>query len=59
MGKKITYEKEPELWMSLMTAAQGNIVTAIKQFRRLGYSDADIRGVLDIELMRGINDGKA
>jgi len=36
----------------LETAAQGHIITAIMQYQKLGWTDDEIRGVLEIELKR-------
>ena len=47
------YSEDPEKWSALMTAAQGNIITAIFQLRRIEWSDDDIKRLLEQELNRG------
>lgn len=51
---RILYEEDPLGWNSMHVAAQGNIITAIKQLRRLGFTDRDVRDLLNLELRRGM-----
>jgi hypothetical protein len=50
LSEKITYEEEPSKWISLHNAALGNIITAIKQLKRINFSNADISGTFEILL---------
>jgi len=47
---KITYEKEPMKWTSLHNAGLGNLITAIKQLKRINFTDDEIIGTLKILL---------
>lgn len=51
MCETIRYEKDPNKWHSLRTAAEGHIITAIKQLRRLeGFDYEEILGTFSIHL---------
>jgi len=53
MSETIRYDKDPDKWQSLHTAAESNIITAIKQLRRLeGFDYEEIPGVFSIHLYR-------
>jgi len=53
MSETIRYDKDPDKWQSLHMAAEGNIITAIKQLRRLeGFDYEEIPGVFSIHLYR-------
>lgn len=44
----IKFEDEPDKWMALHTAGESNLITAIFQLRRIGYSDEEIERTLRI-----------
>lgn len=47
---KVSYDQDPTKWIGLHNAALGNLITAIKQLKRLSFSDADISGSLEVLL---------
>lgn len=44
----IKHSEEPDKWTALHTAGESNLITAIFQLRRIGFSDEEIEGVLRI-----------
>lgn len=50
---RVYHNKNPDLWNTLLTSGQGHLVTAIKQLRRIGCTNTEIRGMLEVELRRG------
>jgi len=53
MSETIRYDKDPDKWQSLHTAAESNIITAIKQLRRLeGFDYEEILGVFSVHLYK-------
>lgn len=56
MSEKIQFDEEPMKWTSLRSAAEGNIITAIKQLKRLkGFDFEQILGVFSIHLYKEFN----
>jgi len=52
MSERISFEKEPMKWTSLHHAAEGNMLTAVKQLKRIGYSVNEITDLLTTILKR-------
>ncbi len=53
MSEKIQFDEEPMKWTSLHSAAEGNIITAIKQLKRLeGFDFEQILGVFSLHLYK-------
>jgi len=44
----IKFDEEPNKWMALHKAGESNLITAIFQLRRIGYSDEEIERTLRI-----------
>lgn len=47
---RVSYEDDPMLWSGLHSAALGNLITAIKQLKRISFRDEDITGTLQVLL---------
>lgn len=47
---RVTYEDNPVLWSGLHSAALGNLITAIRQLKRINFRDEDITGTLQVLL---------
>ena len=56
MSETIRYDKDPDKWHSLHMAAEGNIITAIKQLKRIGCTYEEILGVFSIHLYKEFKD---
>lgn len=56
--KTIKYMEEPNVWISLHTAGESNLITAIYQLRRIGFDDKDIQNLLILFLLQTKEDSK-
>lgn len=46
--ERIKYSEEPDKWTALHSAGESNLITAIFQLRRIGFTDKEIEGTLRI-----------